>query len=1338
MKNSNEPSHNQANRNPLLKRLASLRRKVRFLDGWLGICAVVALVLGVGVAEGVLDFWVHVPSLFRAVLLVGLLVGSGYVAYRYIFTPFSKPCDDLNLALRIEDAYPELNDALATTVQFLRQPKDEQARVGGSAAMRERTVAETMEKASNCDFGRILDRRAAVLFGAGACCILLVAGMVVGMNPYYSGIAFRRFVEPFGQHTWTRITVARQKAVEMLDQPDEDKKWAQLNPREKDVIAIGRPYFIKVNLEGQMPRRPEAKIEIKGQVRSEKTVPLQISADKKSAWFSTAIDMTQQYQTFKFRILANDGSFPPRAGSWHEVEVLPPPKLIDLDGQPSPQITIYPPAYTDLKSPHKLDPGNKHLDLIAGTNVVLRGRADRSLKEAWIEYRPENPNFIAASVLTLLGQTDPLQAAAQAAGGNAVWGRIPARLEDDGATFQVTFMPWVTGDYVLNLRDFDKLEHQAVGNLRVNLDPVPGVKLIEPRASLTRVPGGKINFKFLVTDEQFAAKSVCVEYRRKTADGESFEQPSRTILYDARQYGKLLPAMLARASLAPIAGANPLLGKSPVQGPDLRLRWKKLEFETVWSLRNQFDVGDLVVIEVCADDFCDIYPTREPGRSHAIEVRIISKTDMKRKAERDVADILKQVQDVAKIQQKALDAVKETRKQEKIDQKARENFLDNAEAPQRDVQERVDNLRRDIKEVRKTLQDNLLTDASAYRDADKIQGTLDSIAQKELQEIPPKLADARTDLAKNDKNSPETNKKLDQAGKLQDSVVKSLNELIKELNPEAKMQGFRNEVRDLGQKQKNLTQDNVELNAKKQAVDNNPALTPKDRKNEEAARKDKIDKNAKEQQEIADQTNKLLKEMKDAREEFQKDGDKQNADKLKEAIEKLEAKEKDKKKPDPMKVEPKEPLATEMKKIADDMKQKRDARNDTIEKQKNVAKKLDEVLESLEGRSENALKQEIDDRQKVEKKLDDIDKKLQKLRDDTKKAELIEDKEERLKKKKELAEQHADLQKEIEKTRRELARLNEQRAANELGKAADKVEEAGEKLRNGQNPEAEQNQAQKDIKNAKKDVKQAEEELARELLVKMADQLEGLKIRQVASRERSESLHSKIMQRKSWTEPLLDTMDGNIEAQKGIGEETDLLKEKLKEAKIFHSILEKAKKSMDEAGKIMEIRRDDGKDRRYLEKGEKMPADELKEEVERHDETVKHQKQAVKRLDILLDSIKEEIAKMNQKKEQQAKNENPDDPPKEDEQQGGMRAQDGIPPMAQLKVLRAEQLDLNERTEDFAKRNPDLKKLDDDQKKLLEDLSAEQSAIHSLFLELTAQPEPAEQPEPKEKKGEPK
>jgi hypothetical protein len=1314
--------------NPLLRRLATLRLKVRFLDGWLGACALVTLILGVGVSVGVLDYWFHLPSLVRAVALVGLLIGCGFVAYRYLIKPFSKPCDNLNLALRIEEAYPELNDSLASTVEFLQEPKAAQARIGASEALRERTVQEAMQKAGQCDFSRILDRRAAVLFGAGTCCVLLVAALVVGWNRPYARIAFWRFVEPFGMHTWTRITVARQAPLGMLEQQDDENLWKQIEPREVDRIAKGRPYFIKVNLEGQMPRKPEAKVEVRGQIRSEKTVPLKVNDDKLSASFTTAIDMTQQPQDFEFRILANDGAFPPRSGTWHKVRVLPPPKLIE-----PPQITVYPPAYTDLKSPEILEPGAGLVKVYAGTTVVLRAQADRPLEQAWIEYRPEIDKVLPASVLTLLGQTQPLHAAAQAAGGNAVWGRIPAALEGDGSTFQITFMPWVTGKFVLRLRDFDRLEYESATDLTVLVDPVPDVKLVSPRASLTVLPNADVTLRFFVSDEQFAIKSVYVEHRRKGPGAEGFDPSDRVVLFDAKDYGNRLPNMSARLAEIPMAGAHPLMGKLRLPIPDLRLRPKKLDVATVWSLRNQFKEGDLVVVQACADDFCDIYPAREPGRSTEIELRIISKAQLIRQVEHTELDIIQQLQKIVKLAEKALETVKNTKQQAKVDQKVKDDFTDNAEGPQREVRDRVESLRNDIKDLRRMLQDNKQTGERSYRDTGMIQGTLESIAQQELPQITPKLADVSNDLAKGDKISAPTKKKLDEAAKLQTSVVKSLNELIQKLNPEVKMQEIRNNLRDLKEKEKNLNQELEALNARKQEIEKN--LDPEQKVTFERDQKQKIDEKRHEQLKLAEEMAKLLTEMKKAKEEYEKLGDKRNAQKLEEAIKDAEQPKVDTK-PKPMPPEEKQPpISAQMKKIGEDLKDKSEVPEKSLQDQRDILKNLDKMLAALEGRSENALNQEIKDRKEAEKKVDEIAKQLEKLREEQKKIEMIEDNEERLNAKKKLAAKHEQLLEDIEKTRRELARLNEQRAANDLAEAGAKLDQAAEKLKQDGNPDPQQQDAKADLDKAKKELKEAQEQLARELLVKMADQLEGLKIRQVASLERSEALHGKVVKLKSWTEPLLNTMEGNIDAQKGIAEETDTLKDKIKEAKVFHSILDKAKKSMDEAGTIMEERRKEGLDRRYVEDNKQMDENESKDEVTWHANTLKHQKQAVKRLDHLLDAIKEEIAK--KKKEQDlAKEQDPNkqqDPPQQEEQ-GGMRAQDGIPPMAQLKALRAEQLDLNERTEDFAKQNPDLNKLNDDQLKELNELSREQREIQELFLQITAPP-PDQKQLPEQKEG---
>src|SRR5256885_16677587 len=58
--------------NPLLSRLAALRRRVRFLEGWQGICALLTLVVGAALVAGLLDWMVQVPSVVRGLLLAGL------------------------------------------------------------------------------------------------------------------------------------------------------------------------------------------------------------------------------------------------------------------------------------------------------------------------------------------------------------------------------------------------------------------------------------------------------------------------------------------------------------------------------------------------------------------------------------------------------------------------------------------------------------------------------------------------------------------------------------------------------------------------------------------------------------------------------------------------------------------------------------------------------------------------------------------------------------------------------------------------------------------------------------------------------------------------------------------------------------------------------------------------------------------------------------------------------------------------------------------------------------------------------------------------------------------
>jgi len=74
-------------------------------------------------------------------------------------------------------------------------------------------------------------------------------------------------------------------------------------------------------------------------------------------------------------------------------------------------------------------------------------------------------------------------------------------------------------------------------------------------------------------------------------------------------------------------------------------------------------------------------------------------------------------------------------------------------------------------------------------------------------------------------------------------------------------------------------------------------------------------------------------------------------------------------------------------------------------------------------------------------------------------------------------------------------------------------------------------------------------------------------------------------------------------------------------------------------------------------------------------------------------------------------------------QQGGgsqpRGGQDGIPPLAELKVLRSLQKEINDLTENFGKQHPNRDKLTDPEKRELDNLSKEQKELADLFDDVT-------------------
>jgi hypothetical protein len=1271
--------------NPLLSRLASLRRWTRLLEGWRGVCALFVLVVGVATLAGMLDWALQLPGLVRAMVLVATLGGAGFVVYRYLATPFARPCDDLSLALRVEEHYPALNDSLASTVQFLQQPDG-----AGSVSMREHAIRTTLEKTQELDFRRILDTRGLYLLSAAAVLIAVTTGYLAWRYEDYARTAFWRLTEPFGRHTWTRVAI----------RVDNERRAHPADPDSPLRVAVGQPFVLRGRVEGVVPAL--AKVEIEGQTHTDKMVPIKHDSDGPGGSLALPLDMTMQRGTFRFRVLANDGTFPARPGSWQEVEVLPPPKLANLNGLPSPQIELHFPEYSDLPSPRKLTPGTHQIEALAGTNVVLRAAADRPLAEASIEYQPENPLVALTVLLSGLGQTQPLALVGQLMVGQAVLGRVPAQFDDAEQTrFTIAFRPWLSGTYTLHLQDESGLARRYVSDLHVLPDPVPVVKLQRPgTSSMTVLPDAEIGFHFLVEDEvvsgyRGAIRSVFIELRRKGADGNwGAEGPQRLVLYDAARFGQAIPALLAHAA------------SSPALAAELRLRRPQLEVITRWPLHHRFKEGETVALQVCADDFCDVSVPREAGRSYEIELRIVGKFELAREVDEKLAEVQQQLVRLQKMQDDALKAVKEVQRKPKVTHKEVDQIIE-AQQTQQQIHKRIgerpdEGLRHDLGKLHQLLRDNKLTDTEAQEKLGMLKGELDRLAQQELQQIEPQLAEARKDLAHAEQKEPaakQTKDALEKAAKLQENAKKGLDELVKAMAPWASLQQIRAEARDIHSREQALKQELELLKDKKQNFDK--FTDPTEKKQAQENIRDGMNKAAEQQDSLAKRMDDLVNTMREKQKERTKQKDDDAAKRLAAAA----------------KIADEKFLPQNMRELAQKMKDQPHPKEEMIQKQEKQLADLEKVVDALEGKKQDVADRLKHKRKEADKEMERLTKKMKDLEQKLQDVNKIQNEQERLRKRKELAKEHEKLKEDLEKQARALARLQEQRASNDLNRAAEDVDKAAKKLEQGDNAAEEQRDAQEQLQQAKADLQESEEELAREELVKIADKLQGLKERQDAALERSGEFQKKILAKKFWADELADTLSGDAISERGLAKETQSLKENLKQAKVFEHILDRAAEAMEEAAKTMEERKLEGIDARGDPKlAELMKPEELENEGKLHEKTVRYQKQASRRLDNLLDAIKQELAKKDEKPKPEEKQ-----PQQPEEQQGPkMRAADGIPHVAQLKALRAEQLDINELTKDFGARNPDPSQLTVEQQEELRQIQKDQSRLMELFQQIVS------------------
>ncbi len=1258
--------------NPLLQRLAALRRRFWLVVGFRGTAWIIAILCGTAILAGVLDWRVHLPALVRAFLLAAGLGGAGWVAWRSMIQPLRANFDNFNLALRVESHFPVLNDALASAIQFLEQP--ESAARADSPALRQEVVRRAENRIKYLDFRPVVPTRG-LRESAGA--LVLSVGIAIALtmaNGSMARLALFRLTDPFGDHDWPRRS--------------------HIDVASKSLVGRNEPFEIQAQVQGLIPERAVVSFRFDGAPPLEQLY--EISVEDGHGAFVARLDSSRVQQNFRFQVRANDA-----LTTWKEVEVFPPPQLVAFAGRPSPQIHLSFPAYTELPASDLPDGGNS-IEALAGTMVTVRAAVDRPLKHAWLEYPPELlPMLEDAAFVSAWGGRGLAGFAALAAVNSEGRSRIAAEIGEDQKSFSITLPARLSGTFTLRFEDALGLANSKLIEWHTQPDPAPNVQLERPAPGLDGLdvlPDAEIGLQIRADDPVLAIRGLWLDYRIKRFSGSAAGEleSERMHLYDH--------AKVAHAAHQLLASALP--GALPTVGPMPRLRLPRVEMRRRWSLTDlHLAPGDVLTIQAAADDFDDVVVNKQPGRSHEIDLHIISRTALDIALNEAQANIEQELVRIQKQQQEALAKVipAETHWRNNSG-RLQDKHLDDlmqAEQLQQQIRSRVgdkqEGLRGETARILQTLRDNHLPRSGIEERMGAVKAELDRLSGQELQQIEPQLTEAR----KQAESGNQTQKKnaaprspLTEARKHQEEVKKTLDELLKLLEPWSSTHEVKGEAKSILQEQERLAEQTARAAKEIPAGMEADQLKPEKRAELEQA--------AELQNKLAARTAQLLDKL-DRLGERKKTQDPEAAQALKDAAKRGAENN----------------AAGKMQEAEQSIRGNQLGRAE--QQQRAGAQAMQDVVKALEERREQELDRLIKKMRDTEDKLARLTERQEELRKKTQAAAGLADAQKREQELRRLAREQAQLSQEAQEMLRQLSRLRSDRAGQAMSQASGRMQRVGARMEGGEDAEEQQkdaldrlNEAQRELEQARAD---AEDELARERDAKLTDTIKALRVRQEAHMAETARIHRQVLEHKAWTRELSGSWSDLADAERGLGEETQrLLDNNLKSAKVLSHLLKSSSAAMTQAAEKMTERFEQARQRRQNEVVGQDALDQVAEEAGEAN-VERSQKTALKRIDQLLDALKPESSAgggaggAGGGQGGQGGEQNQRQPPDENEPK--------LPAVAELKALKALQVELAERTREFDHQHPNSAKLEERALTELRNLRQELQEIRDLYHAIT-------------------
>ncbi len=326
---------------PILKRLGTLARAVRWLL-WVRAWAwVVAIGVSVAIVLAALDYWWRVrdPGL-RWLMALAWWGAVGGTVWRLVWPLRKLQVDPLRVAQHLQRLHPQLEDRLASAVEFLQLPADD-VRLG-SAQLRRELIHQVAAEFECLPTAGVIRWRKLAATGAVALAPLMLLAGLWWWQPGTVAVAAVRLLAP-----WSPVAWPQRHKLKIVD------------PVRR--IARGEPWrVIVVDEKGSLPDQVWLHLRLpSGQVQR-----LRMRRQgEKAVFYKPAVR-----QGVWYRATGGDDQRMP----WRKLQVVDPPQVVEAAFQ------VFPPSYTGWK-PYTI---SGTIRALAGSTIAIQGRANMPLERA--------------------------------------------------------------------------------------------------------------------------------------------------------------------------------------------------------------------------------------------------------------------------------------------------------------------------------------------------------------------------------------------------------------------------------------------------------------------------------------------------------------------------------------------------------------------------------------------------------------------------------------------------------------------------------------------------------------------------------------------------------------------------------------------------------------------------------------------------------------------------------------------------------------------------------------------------------------------------------------------